>query len=263
MDNDVDMHEEEMDWPPLFSAIKNEPHMAEIMIKEGADLNQIFEGWSPLQLATCERNLSVARLLLERGANPNHAEDVTALYMACLFDEFSNDDTSYEFCKLLLEYGADCHFRNFEGISPLHEALRQQTLKVINLIISYGADISMVDLQGNTALHCAACNHRVDVTAFVLDLGFDIEICNNDSATPLSCAIETENLEGCKFLIDRGAMVNRPVGRYSSILALVITRRCVNLEIVDLLFEYGAIVEAELLRTAATSGDGSVAVALM
>lgn len=240
--------------PPLFSAIKHKPETVELLIKEGVDINQVFNDMSAVQFATREGNVSAVQLLLEHGADmsPRDENDKTPLYSVCRKE---SDDNTYDLCKLFLEKEADSNLPDHEGRTPFHFALQNQSLKVIKLLLKFGANIAMADQRKGTALHFAATNRRVDVIEFVIDRGFDMEVCDVENITPLMLAVDHDKFEVCKFLIKRGAKVNAINSREErrSPLALAVTPQpeyTQSAKIIEILLEHGATVDTGVLSGA-------------
>lgn len=241
-----------MDVPPLFSAILHNPHTVELLIKRGADINQVFDDWCPLRLATHQGDLSLVQLLLDHGADMSrvNASNETLMHTAC-----RDNQNSYDLCKLFLEKGADCNSQNSLGCSPFHVSLMKQPLEVIILLLEFGANIAWVDSRGESALHFAAYNTHVDVIAFVLNQGFDIEaISYTDGITVLSHAVLGKNYEGCKFLLERGASIKESLW----LCTLLSTEE--DSKILELLLAYEATVSKRVLLISVSKGISNILV---
>ncbi|CAB0036118.1 unnamed protein product [Trichogramma brassicae] len=111
-------------------------------------------GNTPLLKAVILGEKKVVRKLLERGANPNLANDdgVTPLHLIgkCTYDD--------DLAKMFFEFCDD----------------QQQTVKV-----------DAQDKLGNTPLHLALNDRHYKVAELLLRRGVDINIANNDGSTPL------------------------------------------------------------------------------
>jgi ankyrin repeat protein len=208
---------------PLLVAIMNANwDLARQLITAGADLNQwdIF-GESPLFTAINLRSrvdggrasidainktdgLTIVKLLLERGANPNmqlffkpanlsgatNARGTTPLVRAA-----NNGDL--EVVKLLLEHGADATLYMADRQTPIHAVLagrssEQQALELIRVLHKAGADVNVValvnheeEIRGGTALHYAVRKRYKEVIKLLASDGIDLNATDQDGLTAL------------------------------------------------------------------------------
>jgi ankyrin repeat protein len=136
----------------------------------------------------------VARMLLERGADPNDGEVVyhtpetydnavltllvdsgklTADGLATLLLR-KHDWHDYSGVKLLLEHGADPNHMTPWGYAALHQALRRDNeLKIVELLIDHGADPGRT-AHGRSATAMAAREGRGDVLDLLARRGMPI-----------------------------------------------------------------------------------------
>lgn len=239
---------------PLVMALLNiRFDAAAVLIEHGADVNQ-WDWWgrSPLyaaidvntlpaggraDLAALDERtgLDIARMLLERGANPNmrlkkeppmrhptrdrgtidRSSDgailttgATPLHRAAK----SSDDAAI---KLLLEYHADLSLPNtVMGITPFLTAAgrghvfggfttatrgrfktSQQAVETVRILLAAGANINDRDFAGNTAAHGAAEMGWSEVVQFLHGQGLDINAANDAGMTPRDVAIRRAHQE--------------------------------------------------------------------
>jgi len=127
---------------------------------------------SVLFAALTARQVAAMELLLELGADIN--EVVTECGSTLLLVSCHEGKAGYlEDVRMLLQHGADVHAKDWEGMTPLHKAMRptqnsvEEELEVVRLLIDTGAKVDAVSythqstpgtslLDGNTPLHCAA-----------------------------------------------------------------------------------------------------------
>ncbi|MBF2029730.1 MAG: ankyrin repeat domain-containing protein [Oscillatoriales cyanobacterium C42_A2020_001] len=104
------------------------PGWVSLLLDSGADPNfaDKDEGNTPLHIAVLAKRCDVARLLLDRGANPNAQNYIgdTPLHQATKKGEF-------ELTQLLIEYGADVNLRNLPRISAWDNAQKFPELLTI------------------------------------------------------------------------------------------------------------------------------------
>lgn len=158
-------------------------------------------------------NVPVARLLLERGANPTDGE---ALYhaaqqghLACL--------------ELLVEFGADLHRGPAAyGNTPLHflaahtpnNRIASQAMRGLQWLLAHGADPRIPSTgayvtepqRGETPLHrAAAVGHEVPVLRALVDHGAPLDAARDDGLTAYRLAMRGGNEAQAAYLAQAGA----------------------------------------------------------
>ena len=105
------------------------------------------DGFQPLGLACFFGHVDAARLLLERGADPNtlarNEHIQTSALHAAAASENKDPETRYELCKLLLEGGADPNLRQGgradEGFRAIDAAQMTGHERLERLLLDHGA----------------------------------------------------------------------------------------------------------------------------
>ncbi|KAF9817201.1 hypothetical protein SFRURICE_013989 [Spodoptera frugiperda] len=190
----------------LFQAcIDDNLDMVEFLVTHGADVNRgDNEGWTPLHATASCGFLSIARYLLENGA------DVAAVnYDGELPVDIAESDEMAELLqKVIDEKGVDCdksrsaevdtllsdarnwaangyvEVRDMNGGTPLHVAAAKGYIDVATTLLEEcSADPDCVDYEGWTPLHAAALWGQKDAAALLLQYGADPLIKNYSGQT--------------------------------------------------------------------------------
>jgi ankyrin repeat protein len=224
LDNKADINLQDPDGvsPLLLATMNSNWDLAKQLIEAGADVNEwdMF-GEAPLFTAIGLRNqvsgghgsidplnetkgITIVRLLLDRGANPNmplffkpanvrgstNTRGSTPLIRAA-----TNGDL--EVMKLLLEKGADVNLIMADRQTAIMAVLagrapEPQALQMIQLLHDKGADFNVIALvnhreesRGGTALHYAVRKRYKEVIKKLAEYGIDMNAKDQDGLTAL------------------------------------------------------------------------------
>lgn len=116
-------------------------------LAEGADVNELRDGMSPLLTASSGSmpNLDVVRALLKAGADPNLGEVGLPLRLAA-------SRANVELVRILLDGGADPNGRTSDGRTALMSAIGWDNAELVQLLLDAGADPDLEDARGMTAM---------------------------------------------------------------------------------------------------------------
>jgi uncharacterized protein len=122
-----------------------------------------FDGQTAFIRAALSGDITLMRLLLEHGADPNIKtyEGTSALMAAAgvnwvVAQTFSRSDDEYlEAAKLCLEKGADVNAVNKQGFTAMHGATNRGFDKMVQLLADRGSKLDVKDSQGRTPMNYA------------------------------------------------------------------------------------------------------------
>ena len=148
-------------------------------------------GWNALHYSTRARSATLARILVELGADINAVEDhvyksarkeetkgYTALHLAA-------KEGSKDIIRTLLELGADQSIADIDGRRPLHAYLLRSGMsdhEVLKLFTQYDIED---DKSTNAIIMAVLSDDTGDNVKMLNELGLDINSSNDDGDTPL------------------------------------------------------------------------------
>jgi len=156
----------EMSTPLTAAIYKEQEWLVRMLIREGADLNAHVGSTSPLTQAVKLGNMVLVEILLGEGADPNLQtveKDLTALQLASCCGNFS-------IARRLIDAGADVNApgkRIDDASSDLHGveltaltlAAGEGRLEILNLLLRHGAAVDgSARIQYIDAIRVARCN---------------------------------------------------------------------------------------------------------
>jgi ankyrin repeat protein len=159
---------------PLHNACMRadkDAEVVELLIDAGADINakcynEQADGWTPLYFACLNENTRAVEMLIAKRAKINPISDLGNTPMHCA--------TITEIAQLLIDNGANIHFRNKAGYSPLHNAVKGGHSDVAKLLIDKRAFVTTTNYQGTTLLHEAAVTNQKDMVELLIAEGVNI-----------------------------------------------------------------------------------------
>jgi ankyrin repeat protein len=156
--------------------------------KDQVDLNY----FTPLHHAVKNGDLPMVRYLLSIGVDLNSRANVRNLRNTPLHIAAStNNESSLEIIRLLLERGASCHDVNTELDSPLHLAVFSDRLDHVDLLIRHGARLNSTNSSGQTPLHSAVFVDSPEIVDRLLVAGANPNRTDNHFNSPLYEAAES------------------------------------------------------------------------
>ncbi len=101
-------------------------------LNANAGVNDLYFGWSALQIAANKGQLEVLKLLIEKGADINYQHPIsknTALHLAALSDH-------PEVVKYLISKGADVNVKLRAGVSIIRPLRDEGNIKMVDLLLA-------------------------------------------------------------------------------------------------------------------------------
>jgi ankyrin repeat protein len=187
--------------PLLIACNKGAPiYVIKKLLSRGANIDDLTsEGFSCLYFAIKNKDVSLIKYLLQKGAVVNHnIKNCTLLQIAML--EFSNNEYRYSIIDLLVSHGADIYAKSYSLKTLLMVAASIGDTVFINFCILKGCNINDVDKSGESALIFAASNGHLESVKLLVEKGANINIKNKYNKTALDTAINSEYYDISNYL---------------------------------------------------------------
>ncbi|XP_071952532.1 protein fem-1 homolog B-like [Antedon mediterranea] len=155
----------------------------------------VIEGATALWTASGAGRYEVVTMLVERGADVNHATGTnsTPLRAACF-------DGRLDIVKYLVEHDADIHKPNKYNNTCLMIACYRGHLNVASYLLQHNADASAVAHCGATALHFTAETGHLEIIKELVKFNAKMSI-NDHGMTPLMVACENNQAEVAEYIM--------------------------------------------------------------
>ncbi|KEY73941.1 hypothetical protein S7711_09996 [Stachybotrys chartarum IBT 7711] len=190
--------------PLSWAAQEGRLSIAKVLVEAGADVNEIDRyGGIPLLLALEYDHTAVARLLIENGANINIQDDngCTALLRAIR-------DGREIIARFLIENGANINVQDDNGWTALMWTSQKGDGAVAELLIENEADVDVVDNNRRTALLWASQYGHKTVARLLIKNGADVNAQDDNGWTALLRALQYEHKAMARLLIENGVDIN-------------------------------------------------------
>jgi ankyrin repeat protein len=235
--------------PLSLAAMYGRLEIFKILLDNGADLNKLSAGATPLHYAARYKSEGIVKYILSRGINANVRDDFqrTPLYYAI-------DSRMYDFkpgpgnperdriIRLLMESGADINAVDKNLETPLTYSIIQKEIMLASMFVDKGAIINIKNYQNETALS------RLILTLISLE----------------EPGLQQDSLKLMEKLIKKGAAININGYNASSPLQYATylpNNKNITTELLELLFKSGADINfrgsegSTALFTAAWAGN--------
>jgi ankyrin repeat protein len=205
---DVDVRNPENQTPLHIAAEGGFLDVIQILLNRNADINaRDIRGRTPLLRAITWTSYWLygdeAGPLLE-----HEADEGTQNTSHPISPRLALSNGSVGATKLLLDNGANVHFRDDNGQTPLHRASDGNHVDVMRLLLQHGADVDVQDNGYSTALHLASDLGGLEAVRLLLENGANPNIRNDKDQTPLHLASEWNHVERIRLLLKCGADID-------------------------------------------------------
>ena len=199
--------------PLCVAANVGNKDVAKLLLERGAEPNntEAFDR-TPPQLATICRGKEIVQDLINRQVDPNQ---ITREHYAPLF--LASNHGNEELVRVLLDGGALPNIADSRGHTPLHVAAKNNHIDVVKMLLKGDAEPNRADEHGQTALHWVAKKRacRMEVVQMLLEGGAEPNKQDEHGQTALHVAANQPAWKPSgaqaymvKLLIDGGADPN-------------------------------------------------------
>ena len=149
------------------------------------------------------------------------------------------ENGNIEMVQFLLDRGAKTNIRDFQKRTPLMMMDSDATPELLQLMIRYGAKTTLIDKEGNTLLMHFAENSEPEILRYLLASGIPINAKNKDGETALMIAADNDQVETVKALLEAGADANLADNESETAI-----EKTTNAEVKSLLISFGAVAKS-------------------
>lgn len=184
-------------------------HVVRLLLEYGANINAFGgKGHTMLHAAVLNRNLPLAKFLLDKGARVHVERDSfwssKAQYTPL---NYAIDEGSSPMVRLLLREGADAS-RPIDALpyhTPLHQCAWTPGENLAAMLLAHNADMDVLDYNGYTPLMMAIKFGVNDFAKLLIQSGANLELSGKSRSKPLYYAISLNRAEIAGELVTYGA----------------------------------------------------------
>ena len=171
------------------------------LLKHGADVHMkaVTDQTTAIHHAACYNTPATLELLLQAGANLHYrsANGETLLHLAAGHGNIQN-------IEFLLQRGADIHATDNRGFTPLHTAAAEGNALTVFRLISEGANLRALTAQGSNLYQCATASNDVQLLKYLAAKGLDPHHLNQEHLSALHVAIKNHAFLAVEHLLELG-----------------------------------------------------------
>lgn len=185
------------------------------LIAAGANvkLKKTPKSWSSLHWAVYKNWPKLVKKILENGGDVNenvNSSKNTPLHMT----------SSTTIGKILLDFGADVHSVNKEGLSPLESALalmssteeletsKSEIIKLCEVLIESGANCNKIDSRGLSVLMNAISRKLIDVSFLLIKTGANLNYSHDKIGAVIHFSSTVDNPQLLNEILNAGVDPN-------------------------------------------------------
>ncbi|XP_055999563.1 uncharacterized protein LOC130047888 [Ostrea edulis] len=245
---------------PLHAAAQNgRLTVTGVLLRKGACSDVLYNGSSPLHIATKYGYFDVVRCLVENGSNVNSKDDrnFTAFHHAV-------NENHLDIAKYLVQEGTDIDFsdtqedllfkllKNYDVLMCLirhggivQKAVAGNRLDIIKLLVENISPLAKADIFRYTPINFILATEKgnIEMIEYFITNGVDINAQDTHGRYPLMSAIINDHYEIVNILLDHGASTTVRDVLQRTPLHWVAERQCPNL--VDTLMAHGSKINAQ------------------
>lgn len=188
--------------PLLESVLSRKADICELLLEKGADFNLTNkEGFAPIHFAAFTGEITIAKLLIAKGAPLNNNTNVINASPLDLAAGSGRRDM----CELLIAKGAPLELKDKNGNTPLMKSVTAGQGEIAGLLIARGAQVDARDRLNSTPLILAAMTGQKELVAFLIENKADVNAVNDLGGTPAVVAAREGHQEIVDLLLINGA----------------------------------------------------------
>ncbi|KAF7690083.1 hypothetical protein HF521_011887 [Silurus meridionalis] len=171
----------------------------QVALNNKADVNNVTHAGMPLFLQACENAQECEDMclrLLERGADPNSANQVTG--RTSLMEAVRAG--AVQLVRAILKRGANVNTLDINRFNAVHFAAEGGYLEILQVLSAYVADMGVMTAEGNTALHYAARGGFSECCRFLALRGCNPKLKNTEGLLPCHIAQNLDHKASVKEL---------------------------------------------------------------
>lgn len=198
---------------PLLAALENQHlSLAKLLLQKGADVNvkHIFKEHTALHRAIDKADKTTIQLLAQK-ADPTvcNANGLPPLHWA--LQKLTDNSESCTEIILMLAQPSFINTKDSHGKTALHFAAQLNNFETVSLLLEKKAEVNISDDRGKTALHAASKNGNVQMVELLLERNADVNIADKVGYTAVHEAVRSGNRQIFATLFDRSGLKRRPI----------------------------------------------------